>query len=106
MVWELHARTGLKYKQLPQVTTIDGIQGHESGIVICDWVNTAGDKSGFIADNRWANITLICARASMIVAFRDGEEIFKPKKKASKFRNQQETSLEVISYWNYLKHTG
>ncbi|EED20245.1 hypothetical protein TSTA_034800 [Talaromyces stipitatus ATCC 10500] len=58
------AETGLQSHELPQVTTVDAIQEHESNIIICDWINIiAGAGMGFGGDNRRAIVALTRDRA-------------------------------------------
>jgi superfamily I DNA and/or RNA helicase len=43
------------------------MQGHESDVVILDWVNKYGDNLGFLKDDRRANVALTRARACLII---------------------------------------
>lgn len=54
---------------LPKVATVDSMQGHESDIIILDWVNAYGDGLGFLKGNRRINVALSRARTSLIVFF-------------------------------------
>lgn len=95
MIRGLQEKTGIPFDKLPRVATIDSMQGHESDIVILDWVNGYGRQLGFLRDDRRANVALTRARASLIFLFHrdrfmpyyDEDEVDKP---------------EVQTHWDYL----
>lgn len=89
--------TGLPFDQLPRVATIDSMQGHESDIVILDWVNGYGKQLGFLRDDRRANVALTCAHASLIVLYH------KDKSESDDFDGWRRTKKpEILEHWNYL----
>jgi hypothetical protein len=90
----LHTYTGLPYANLPKVHTVDAMQGHESNVIILDWVIGSGDNLGFVADDRRANVALTRARTNMIVFYPESNDDAPSKKKR--------TTPEVIAHTRYL----
>ncbi|GAM34882.1 hypothetical protein TCE0_015f02759 [Talaromyces pinophilus] len=101
----LKQRTGLPLAELPRIKTIDSMQGHESDIVLLDWVNLYGDRLGFLDDNRRINVALSRARASLITFFSYGtsNEIYKPRKRKHK---GSLPPMEVTNHWDWLVQRG
>ncbi|KAK6812609.1 hypothetical protein RU639_011583 [Aspergillus parasiticus] len=66
---KLSEKLNIVWEDMVDVVTVDRMQGHESNIIILDWVFDSGTKSdlGFASDNRWANITLTRARTYLVV---------------------------------------
>lgn len=90
----LHTRTELPYAKLPRVSTVDAMQGHESNVIILDWVVGPDDKLGFLADDRRVNVALTRARTNMIVFYSDSSS-----KTANKKRK---TTPELVAHIMYL----
>lgn len=97
MIRGLQEQTGIPFDNLPRVATIDSMQGHESDIVILDWVNGYGRQLGFLRDDRRANVALTRAHASLIVLFHKDES------KSDDFGGWRRTKKpEVLQHWDYL----
>ncbi|KUL83295.1 hypothetical protein ZTR_11341 [Talaromyces verruculosus] len=101
----LKQRTGLPLAELPRIKTIDSMQGHESDIVLLDWVNLYGDRQGFLDDNSRINVALSRAHASLIVFSSHGtsNEIDKPRKRK---RKGSSPPMEVTNHWDWLVQRG
>jgi hypothetical protein len=70
------------------------MQGHESDVIILDWVVGSGDNLGFLADDRRANVALTRARTNMIV--------FYPESSGDGARKRKQTTPEVVAHTAYL----
>jgi hypothetical protein len=81
------------------------MQGHESDIVLLDWVNLYGDRLGFLDDSRRINVALSRARASPITFFSHdtSNEIYKPRKRKHKGSSPP---MEVTNHWDWLVQRG
>ncbi|KAI7969567.1 hypothetical protein EIK77_005197 [Talaromyces pinophilus] len=81
------------------------MQGHESDIVLLDWMNLYGDRLGFLDDSRRINVALSRARASLITFFSHGtsNEIYKPRKRKHKGSSPP---MEVRKHWDWLVQRG
>lgn len=97
VIRDLHIATQLPYKLLPRVTTIDSMQGHESEIVILDWVCSMNGRLGFLKDNRRVNVALTRARASLILVTSITDDINEEMP-----RDKNADSIEILSFWDHL----
>jgi superfamily I DNA and/or RNA helicase len=94
MIHSFQEKTGISFDNLPRVATIDSMQGHESDIVVLDWVNGYGRQLGFLRDNRRINVALTRARASLIVFFHRDRFI-------SYYGEDEVDRPEILTHWDY-----
>jgi superfamily I DNA and/or RNA helicase len=74
------------------------MQGHESDIVLLDWVCGEADGLGFLKDDRRINVGLTRARSSLIVLYREGlSEVPDSHKRQKRGRVSQ-----VVEHWTKL----
>lgn len=101
LIRSLREKTKLPLSKLPQVATVNSMQGHDSDIVILDWVNIYGEDLGFLKDDRRANVALSRARACLIIFFSVSQIVEEPEVDKRK-KGKGKEKPEVLTHWDFL----
>lgn len=100
VIRDLTSVTKLPLEKLPRVETFDTMHGHESDVVIIDWVICYHDELGILSDGRLVNVALTRCRASLITVFHDGVVDVGPG------RVEHTKTPQLRAHWDHLKSSG
>ncbi|CRG91601.1 ATP-dependent helicase NAM7 [Talaromyces islandicus] len=104
VIKDLKLLTKLPYAKLPRVSTVDSMQGHESDIVLLDWVCGEADGLGFLKDDRRINVGLTRARSSLIVLYNDACIEASIRYDGLQRKKRAHVS-QVVEHWTELKRS-